>query len=119
MESSEREAGAAADAAGGPAGVDVAGPATSVEGSGCAESPSAREPWSIALGFARLPGWRGELLILAGLVLAACLLTWPLVVTLDLASGARGDYFNNLWNAWWVEHCLTSGESPYWTDYFY
>jgi hypothetical protein len=30
-------------------------------------------------------------------------LTWPLVATLGQASGLRGDYFNNLWNAWWVK----------------
>jgi hypothetical protein len=97
MESSEREAGAAAHTAAGPA----------------------RGSWEIALGFGRFPGWRGELLILAGFFLAAALLTWPLVVTLGSASGARGDYYNNLWNAWWVKHCITGAHSPFWTDYLY
>src|SRR5688572_27920325 len=73
----------------------------------------------LRLGFARLPGWRGECLLLAGLVLLACALTWPLVATLDQASGQRGDYFNNLWNAWWVKHSLSEWDSPYWTDYLY
>jgi hypothetical protein len=75
--------------------------------------------YRLALGFARLPGWRGELLILAGLLLAACVLSWPLVVTPGSATGTRGDYFNNLWNAWWVKHSLVEGHSPYWTDHLY
>ncbi|HEX6882363.1 MAG TPA: hypothetical protein VF530_03220, partial [Planctomycetota bacterium] len=73
----------------------------------------------MALGFGRLPGWRGELLILAGLLLAACALSWPLVASLGSAAGVRGDYYNNLWNAWWLEHCVSEGVSPYWTDHLY
>jgi hypothetical protein len=73
----------------------------------------------VRLGFGALTGWRGELLIVLGFFLATCALTWPLVVTLDLASGVRGDYYNNLWNAWWVKHSFLNGHSPYWTDYFY
>lgn len=73
----------------------------------------------LEFGFARLPGWRGEGLILLGLLAAACLLTWPMVVTLDQATGIRGDYFNNLWNAWWVKHSILGGHSPFWTDYLY
>lgn len=73
----------------------------------------------LGLGLARVPGWRGELLILLALLLAACVLTWPLVISLGQATGLRGDYFNNLWNAWWVKHSITHGHSPYWTDYLY
>jgi hypothetical protein len=98
--------GAAADAGGAPGAV-LASPAAEAA------------PWRIALGLPRLPGWRGEFVILLGFVLAACLLTWPMVVTLGSASGTRGDYFNNLWNAWWLEHCLREGQSPYWTDHLY
>jgi len=75
--------------------------------------------YRLRLGWGRFPGWRGELLIVLGLLAAACVLTWPLVVTLGQATGARGDYFNNLWNAWWVKHSLVEGHSPYWTDYLY
>jgi len=81
--------------------------------------PASREPGELALGFARLPGWRGELLFLLGFLVAACVLTWPLVATLGKASGMRGDYFDNLWNAWWVKHSIREGHSPYWTDYLY
>jgi len=88
---------------------------TSAEGGALADDGRYR----LHLGFARLPGWRGELLILAGLLLAACALSWPLVATLGSATGTRGDYFNNLWNAWWVKHSLVEGHSPYWTDYLY
>src|SRR5262245_54657421 len=73
----------------------------------------------LRLGLERLPGWRGELVILGFFLLAACLLAWPLPVTLGSASGLRGDYFNNLWNGWWLEHSLAEGRSPYWTDYLF
>ena len=102
MESSEQGASAAAS-----------------EASGAAGAPQHERSLEIRFGCARFPGWRGELLILLGLVLAACALTWPLVVTLGQASGMRGDYFNNLWNAWWVKHSLAQWHSPFWTDYLY
>lgn len=73
----------------------------------------------LRLGFERLPGWRGEGLLLLGLVAAACLLTWPMVISLDRATGIRGDYYNNLWNAWWVKHSILGAHSPFWTDYLY
>jgi len=75
--------------------------------------------YRLVLGCARFPGWRGELLIVLGLVAAACLLTWPVVATLGSATGLRGDYFNNLWNAWWVKDSLVHGHTPYWTDNLY
>lgn len=75
--------------------------------------------YRLRLGFGRRPGWRGELLIVLGLLAAACVLTWPLVVTPGQATGTRGDYFNNLWNAWWVKHSLVEGHSPFWTDWLY
>ncbi|HEX6883453.1 MAG TPA: hypothetical protein VF530_08740, partial [Planctomycetota bacterium] len=46
-------------------------------------------------------------------------LSWPLVASLGSAAGVRGDYYNNLWNAWWLEHCVSEGVSPYWTDHLY
>ena len=64
-------------------------------------------------------GWRAELLRLAFFGLAACVLSWPLIVSLDQPSGLRGDYFNNLWNAWWVRDSLVQGHSPYRTDFLY
>ncbi len=87
-----------ARAAGGPVPVEAAGPAP---------APRSR------------PGWRGELVILSFFLLAACLLSWPIVITPGAASGLRGDYFNNLWNAWWVKDSLVGGHSPFWTDYLY
>ncbi len=84
-----------------------------------AAGPGADGRYRLELGFGRWPGWRGELLLLGGLLLLACVLTWPLVVTLGQATGTRGDYFNNLWNAWWVKHSVLEGHSPYWTDHLY
>ncbi|MEQ1894368.1 MAG: hypothetical protein ABL998_17650, partial [Planctomycetota bacterium] len=73
----------------------------------------------LELGWKGLPGWRGELWLLLLFALAACVLAWPLPVTLDQPSGMRGDYFNNLWNAWWVGDSIANGHSPYRTDYLY
>lgn len=64
-------------------------------------------------------GWRREARLILFFALAACVLTWPLVIRLDALSGLRGDYFNNLWNAWWVGDSITHGHSPYWTDHLY
>lgn len=75
--------------------------------------------YRLELGLPGRPGWRGEFLILAFFVLAAVLLTWPMAATLGQATGTRGDYLGNLWNAWWVKHSITTGSSPFWTDYLY
>lgn len=64
-------------------------------------------------------GWRGELGPLAFFLGAALLLTWPLAITLDQATGLRGDYFLNLWNAWWMRHALAGLHSPWTTDYLF
>lgn len=71
------------------------------------------------LGLACCPGWRGELAILAFFALATVVLTWPMAITLGQATGTRGDYLNNLWNAWWVKDSLLEGHSPFWTDTLY
>jgi hypothetical protein len=81
--------------------------------------PSGAEPGRLALGLPGRPGWRGELWILVFFALAACLLAWPIPLSLGSASGLRGDYFNNLWNAWWVRDSLLHGHSPLWTDNLY
>ena len=73
----------------------------------------------IHFGVPWLPGWRGELLLVAFFVLAAVVLTWPIAITLDRATGLRGDYFNNLWNVWWLKHSITEGHSPWFTDHLY
>ncbi|NOT30601.1 MAG: hypothetical protein HOP15_09170, partial [Planctomycetes bacterium] len=75
--------------------------------------------YRLSLGFSGCPGWRGELVLLAFFALAAVVLTWPMIVTLGQATGTRGDYLNNLWNAWWVKHALVEGHSPFWTDWLY
>lgn len=75
--------------------------------------------YRLQLGFPRCPGWRGEIVVLAFFALAAVVLTWPMIVTLGQATGTRGDYLNNLWNAWWVKHALLEGHSPFWTDWLY
>jgi len=77
------------------------------------------EPYRLELGLPALPGVRGELLVLSFFLLAALVLSWPIAITLDQASGLRGDYFNNLWNGWWMGHALREGHSPYWTDFLY
>jgi hypothetical protein len=73
----------------------------------------------LVLGWKGLPGWRGEVWLVLLFALAACVLAWPLPVTLDQPSGMRGDYFNNLWNAWWVRDSIANGHSPYRTDFLY
>ena len=67
-------------------------------------------------------GWdgpKGELAIFGIFVLAAVVLTYPVVFTLDQATGLRGDYFNNIWNAWWMRTSIAEGSSPWWTDHLY
>jgi hypothetical protein len=84
-----------------------------------AEPTAGEERGRLELGLACCPGWRGELVLLAGFALLAILSTWPMVATLGAATGTRGDYLNNLWNAWWLEHALREGHTPFWTDYLY
>ncbi len=60
-----------------------------------------------------------SLAIFAFFLVAAVVLTWPLAVSLDRATGLRGDYFNNLWNFWWLRHSFGEGTSPFSTDYLY
>jgi hypothetical protein len=88
---------------------------------GTHDSPAALPSagFRLELGWKGLPGWRGEGLFVLAFLLAACLLAWPLPVTLNEPSGLRGDYFNNLWNAWWVRDALVNGHSPYRTDFLY
>jgi len=80
------------------------------------ESEKSPAAYRLELAFGSV---RGELALVAFFVLAACLLTWPLVITPGSASGLRGDYFNNIWNGWWVRHSIVEGHSPYWTDFLY
>lgn len=82
------------------------------------EAPALGSP-RLELGSGSSPGWRGELLVLGFFALATLVLTWPIAVTLDAATGLRGDYFNNLWNSWWVRRSIAEGHSPYWTDYLF
>ena len=74
---------------------------------------------ALRFGFGRFPGLRGELLILGFFALATVVLTWPIAITLNQATGLRGDYFNNIWNVWWLKESLSNGHSPYYTDYMY
>ncbi len=62
---------------------------------------------------------RRELLVLVFFLLATAALTWPIPASLESSSGLRGDYFNNLWNFWWVKHCVSELESPFSTDFLY
>ncbi len=62
---------------------------------------------------------RRELLVLAFFLVATAVLTWPIPASLASASGMRGDYFNNLWNFWWVKRCVVELESPFSTDFLY
>ena len=43
-----------------------------------------------------------ELAWVALFLLATLILTWPIATTLDQATCVRGDYFGNIWNAWWM-----------------
>ena len=89
--------------------------AIAAEGESAASGSSLRD----LLGLPGRPGWRGELWILAFFALATIVLTWPIAIDLPTGTGIRGDYYNNLWNAWWVRHSIVEGHSPYWTDYLY
>lgn len=73
----------------------------------------------IAWGLPRLPGWRGELLILGFLLLVTVAMTWPIAISMDQATGLRGDYFNNIWNAWWVRDSIKGLHTPFYTDRLY
>jgi hypothetical protein len=84
-----------------------------------APAPGPVASWRGLLGWPGRPGWSGELVIVLFFALAAGVLAWPLPVTLDAPSGLRGDYFNNLWNAWWVRDSLANAHSPYRTDFLY
>jgi hypothetical protein len=58
----------------------------------------------------------------AGLLfaVAAVLLTWPLIVSPGESISIRDDYFQNLWNAWWLGTALFDlGVSPWWTDHLF
>ena len=86
-----------------------------------AKHGASREP---ELSLERSRPWFGgalreQLAILLFFVAATLVLAWPIPFTLGEASGARGDYFNNLWNAWWLRESLAEGRSPYWTDFLY
>ena len=65
------------------------------------------------------PGFRSDLAILGFFAVCSMALTWPLVVTLNAPTGLRGDYFNNLWNFWWMARSIGRLESPYFTDLLY
>ncbi len=99
--------------------MEVSEQARAAEVRASAPEPALARPYRLSLGLPFLPGWRGELLILAFFALAACALAWPIPVTLERATGLRGDYFNNLWNAWWVRDSIVHAHSPYWTDHLY
>jgi hypothetical protein len=62
--------------------------------------------------------WRW-LAVFGFFLLASVVLTWPLAISLERATGLRGDYFNNLWNFWWLRHSLAEGSSPFTTDLLY
>ncbi len=60
---------------------------------------------------------RADLAALLLYAVAAVLVTWPLAASPGRAVSVRGDYFINVWNAWWMDTAvLERGESPWWTD---
>lgn len=53
-------------------------------------------------------------------VFATIILTWPIIVSPNKPISIRPDYFQNLWNFWWVKTSLFEQNIlPYWTDYLY
>jgi hypothetical protein len=61
-----------------------------------------------------------QLIAAAAFVGVAVVLTWPIAATLGQPSSTRGDYFVNVWNAWWLRTAFfESHVSPYWTDYLH
>jgi hypothetical protein len=68
----------------------------------------------------RARAWLRELGVVAASGFVSVVLTWPMVLNLDRPHSLRPDYFNNLWNIWWVRHAvLEHGSSPYWTDFLH
>jgi hypothetical protein len=49
----------------------------------------------------------------------ACIVLWPLPAQFNTAvpGGKDTDYYQFLWNYWWIGHALSQGQSPLWTDY--
>ena len=74
-------------------------------------------PGSSSPGSSR--GWIRELALFGFYLLAAVVLTWPIAISLNDATGIRGDYFNNAWNGWWVRRAITEGHSPWFTELLY
>ncbi len=51
---------------------------------------------------------------------AALALTWPLAFSPGEAISVRDDYYQNLWNAWWLGRSLFELHvSPWWTDFLF
>ena len=73
----------------------------------------------LVFGLPKLPGWRGELLILGFMLLVTLAMTWPIAISMDQATGMRGDYFNNIWNAWWVRDSIQNWHTPFYTEGLY
>ena len=68
------------------------------------------------------PSTRGGVDARAGLFFAASavVLTWPLLASPGASISIRDDYFQNLWNAWWMRTALFDLHvSPWWTDHLF
>jgi hypothetical protein len=59
-------------------------------------------------------------LVFLGYVMAAVLMTWPLVTQLSTHAAGRGnDMWVSHWNDWWLRKALVEGLSPYYTSYLF
>src|SRR3954462_10006213 len=65
------------------------------------------------------PGWRTHLTVLGAYLLAALLLTWPLVARLGDATVESIDAGFMIWNLWAVAGSLAHGQSPFQTTLLY
>ena len=65
------------------------------------------------------PGLSRELATFGFYLAVAIVMTWPIAITLGEATGLRGDYFNNLWNFWWVRHSVRELHTPWYTEFLY
>ncbi len=61
-----------------------------------------------------------HLLVIAGLLLATVLMTWPVAANMSThVAGDGGDSLKTIWDMWWTEKAAHSNHSIYVTDYLF
>src|SRR5579871_6533812 len=64
---------------------------------------------------------RLPILIFAGYTLVAVVVLWTLITHFGTAvpGGQDTDYYQFMWNYWWIGFALGHGQSPLWTNYVF